>query len=217
MTTISEDISSETPKIIKIKILSKRKKKDFDKSSTTIITRKCYINITSVGSNIKQTLEKNIANEIEGKCITEGYIKIDSVKIISYSNGVVNGSDISFDVVFECNVCSPVEGMHINCIAKNITKAGIRAELDEMNSPIVIFIARDHNYMSKNFSSIQENQQIKIRVIGQRYELNDTYVSVIGELVTDIQSMSQTAKSKTKYTPTASPSNIDIENISIQS
>ena len=208
---------SEAPKTIKIKPQPRKKKRSLDIYSLAIITKDVYIPIVNVGINIKGTLLKSIASKIEGKCISEGYIKPESVKIISYSNGIINGSNIQFQVVFECNVCSPVEGMHINCIAKNITKAGIRAELDEMNSPIVIFIARDHNYMSKNFSSIQENQQIKIRVIGQRYELNDTYVSVIGELVTDIQSMSQTAKSKTKYTPTASPSNIDIENISIQS
>ena len=208
---------SEAPKTIKIKPQPRKKKRSLDIYSLAIITKDVYIPIVNVGINIKGTLLKSIASKIEGKCISEGYIKPESVKIISYSNGIINGSNIQFQVVFECNVCSPVEGMHINCIAKNITKAGIRAELDEMNSPIVIFIARDHNYMSKNFSSIQENQQIKIRVIGQRYELNDTYVSVIGELVTDIQSMSQTAKSKTKYTPTASPSNIDIENVSIQS
>ena len=33
------------------------------------------------------------------------------------------------------------------------------------------------------FSDIEENQEIKIRVIGQRYELNDKYISVIGELI----------------------------------
>ena len=32
------------------------------------------------------------------------------------------------------------------------------------------------NYISKNFSLIQENQEIQIRVIGQRYELNDKYI-----------------------------------------
>jgi len=73
--------------------------------------------------------------------------------------------------------------MLIDCIARNITKAGIRAELGDDISPVVIFIARDHNYLSDYFNSISENDNIKVRVIGQRFELNDKYVSVIAEIV----------------------------------
>jgi len=173
----------ETPKSIKIKPQPRRRKKDLDIYMNSIITRQIYIPIVNVNKIIKETLEKIISEEIENKCISIGYIKPESVKILTYSSGVVKGSDVLFEVVIECKACCPVEGQHINCIAKNITKAGIRAELSGENSPIVIFIARDHNYMSKNFVSIEQNQEIKIRVIGQRFELNDKYISIIGELV----------------------------------
>jgi hypothetical protein len=36
------------------------------------------------------------------------------------------------------------------------------------------------------FSQVQLNDEIKVRVIGQRYELNDKYISIIAELI-DIQ------------------------------
>ena len=73
----------------------------------------------------------------------------------------------------------------MNCVAKNITKAGIRADIEspDGDSPVVIFIARDHHYNSDYFSSIKENDKIKIRVIGQRFELNDKYISIIAELI----------------------------------
>jgi CTP synthase (UTP-ammonia lyase) len=80
-------------------------------------------------------------------------------------------------------VCSPVEGMQINCIAKHINKAGIRAEVKDTPSPVVIFIARDHNYSSQLFSQVKENDNINVRVIGQRFELNDTYISIIAQLI----------------------------------
>ena len=35
----------------------------------------------------------------------------------------------------------------------------------------------------KFFNAVNENEEITIRVIGQRYELNDEQVSVIGEIV----------------------------------
>ena len=86
------------------------------------------------------------------------------------------------DIVFECEICHPVEGMIINCVIKNKTKAGIRAEIDEEPSPVIIFIARDHHNNNQNFIKAQEGDPITVSVVGQRYELNDKYISVIGEL-----------------------------------
>jgi DNA-directed RNA polymerase subunit E'/Rpb7 len=152
--------------------------------SKSLISQRVILKIVHIGNNIKQTLEKSISAQIEGKCIIDGYVKPNSVSVLTYSSGIVRSSDIEFQVVFECLVCSPVEGMIISCIAKNITKAGIRAEINEDPSPMVIFIARDHHYKSNYFSNVKENDTIRIKVIGQRYELNDKYVSVIAELMT---------------------------------
>ena len=72
----------------------------------------------------------------------------------------------------------------MSCVAKNITKAGIRAESsDEIPSPIILYLARDHHYNNKQFAKIEVNDTFNVRVIGQRFELNDKYVSIIGELV----------------------------------
>lgn len=151
--------------------------------SKAMITRNISIPIKFVGKNIQETIEKNIGSLFESKCIVEGFVKPGSSKIITYSSGLVRGTNIQFEVVFECLVCCPVEGMLIQCIAKNITKAGIRAETsDETPSPVIIFITRDHHYMNAQFSTIQEGDKFLARVIGQRYELNDKYVSVIAEL-----------------------------------
>jgi DNA-directed RNA polymerase subunit E'/Rpb7 len=151
--------------------------------SSVLITRKIYLNITNIGNNIKQILENVIADQIEGRCIVEGYVKESSTILLTFSSGVLKNSDVIFDVTFECMVCSPVEGMNIECVAKNITKAGIRAELNETPSPIVVFISRDHHYMTPYFSKINEDDIIKVRVIGQRFELNDKYISIIAELI----------------------------------
>jgi hypothetical protein len=122
------------------------KPKFLDIYMINMITRRVTLNMSKVGNNIKSILEKMIAYQMDGKCVVEGYIKPNSIKIISYSNGIIKGDEVAFEVVFECLVCLPVEGMHITAIAKNITKAGIRAEINEEHSPLIIFIARDHNY-----------------------------------------------------------------------
>ena len=139
--------------------------------------------IKCVGSNIKSTLENILRSNIEGKCSIEGYVKQRSCNIITYSCGIITGNIATFTVVFECLVCNPSQGMRISCSVKNITNAGILARVDDSEySPVNIFIARDHHYNIPYFSELKEGEEIMIRVIGQRFELNDTFVSVLGEL-----------------------------------
>tara|TARA_E500000178_G_C16908911_1_gene701633 strand:+ start:81 stop:599 length:519 start_codon:yes stop_codon:yes gene_type:complete len=148
-----------------------------------VINKKIGLSIVNIGDNLKNTIEMVISKEIEGKCVTEGYIKNNSVKVISYSGGLINEGNIFFDVVLECLICYPVEGMIINCIVKNITKAGIKAETEDSPSPVIIFLAKEHHKNLKYFNTLETNKIIQIKVIGQRYELNDNYISIIGELV----------------------------------
>lgn len=148
------------------------------------ITKSITLPMTAIGKNLQQTLEQTIAKMVGGKCIVEGYVRPGSIKVITFSSGIIKGANVLFEVVFNCEVCYPVSGMNLNCVAKNITKAGIRAEsADEQPSPFVLFIARDHFYASDYFNSIEENEKFVARVIAQRFELNDKYVSIIAELV----------------------------------
>jgi DNA-directed RNA polymerase subunit E'/Rpb7 len=168
---------------------SSKKSKRRDAKTTSIysrslITRNVSIPITFIGKNIQNTINKTVSSTFEGKCIVEGFVKPASIKVLTFSSGLVRAGHIVFEVVFECQVCSPVEGMQIVCVAKNITKAGIRAEsADQHPSPVMVFVTRDHNYTSGYFSTIKEDDRFTARVIGQRFELNDPYVSIIADIV----------------------------------
>ena len=152
--------------------------------SRCLISRKIVLSINTIGKNLKETIEENIKTNFEGKCVVEGDIKPNSSVILSYSSGIIQGGNkILFEVVFECDICFPVEGQLISCIAKNITKAGIRAEsADDVPSPIVVFIAKDHHYSMPNFADIKQGDKLNVQVIGQRFELNDKYISIIGTI-----------------------------------
>lgn len=179
---------------------SRFKKRDFRIESVysrCLVSRVITLPITAVGNDLNKTLTKTIMTTYEGRCVVEGYIKPDSCTLITYSSGMNKGSNILFDVIFECDVCFPVENMLIECVAKNITKAGIRAESSkEIPSPIVVFIAKDHHYNVSEFSDIKEGDVFTTRVIGQRFELNDKYISIIGELVKSRKPHTFTAKNR---------------------
>ena len=148
-----------------------------------VISKKLSVPIKYVGTNIAEILEQILNSNFEGKCCIEGYVKRGSIKIITFSSGNILGNCVIFTVVFEYLVCNPPQGMRISCAVKNITNAGILAHVDDSEySPLNIFIARDHHYNIPYFSELKEKDIIMIRVIGQRFELNDPFVSVIGEL-----------------------------------
>tara|TARA_R110001592_G_scaffold6241_8_gene33618 strand:- start:1131 stop:1706 length:576 start_codon:yes stop_codon:yes gene_type:complete len=148
-----------------------------------VLTRKILLPFYSVGSNIRENIQEKIEESLYNKCSKEGYIKNKSINILSYSSGLVESNNVLFEVMFECEICHPVEGQIIKCQAKNITRAGIRAEYTrETPSPVTIFIARDHHYNNEAFLKVKENEEITIKVIGIRYELNDETIAVLGEL-----------------------------------
>jgi hypothetical protein len=73
----------------------------------------------------------------------------------------------------------------VSCIVQNITKAGIHAHVvdaDE-NVPIIVFIARDHQNMNPNFDTIREDDTIRAKIIGTRFELNDNAITAIAGLM----------------------------------
>ena len=184
-----------------IKPTQQKKKRDTRIQSVysrCLLTRKIVLPITTIGKNLKENIEENIKFTLEGKCVVEGFIKPNSSQIITHSSGLIErGNTVMFEVVFECDVCFPVEGMIIPCVAKNITKAGIRCEsANDMPSPVVVFIAKDHHYNSAMFNEVKDGDKINVKVIGQRFELNDKYISIIGELVKEKETTYQKQPAK---------------------
>ena len=148
-----------------------------------LLTDKIHVEFCNVNSTIFNLLEESIKNKVEGVCINEGFVKPDSVKLVSHSSGELSADFVVFHIVYQCMVANTAESMEIDCVVKSITKVGIRAEIDDVVSPFVIFIARDHHFENEAYSEVKENDNVKIRVIGQRYELNNKFISVIGEFL----------------------------------
>lgn len=150
----------------------------------SILEKKVSVPITQIGRNIKEVLENKINESISGKCISEGFVRPNSIIITSYSSGMVQNEDIDFVVIFECMIAHPVENQWLECQTHTITKAGIHARvMDGDNIPIHVFIAKEHHTRDNYFNSIKENMNIKAKVIGIRYELNDPYICAICKLL----------------------------------
>ena len=164
-----------------------KKQKNIDLYSDVLDSIKIVLTFKEANKNLKNIIERKLKNKLEKKCNSNGYIRTNTLKVVNYSSGVLRGNNIEFTVVIQYKVCYPVEGMVVRSKVKNVTKAGIRAEISEKDepTPMVIFIARDHHNNNDEFINIKENDYINAKVIGKRFELNDTYISVIAELISN--------------------------------
>lgn len=149
------------------------------------LTRKVTIPIHMIKNNLEHTLHETILKEISGKCMPEGFVNPGTIRLLTYTCGTVHGNMVVFTCLFTCSVANPVEGQLLKCVIENVTKAGLKCRLDASFSPCVIFVARDHHYMDEEFNKKKIHQKITVKVIGQRFELNDKFISVIGSVVTE--------------------------------
>ena len=181
------DLESKNTTINKLKsVLDKKQKKqkNIDLYSDVLDTTKVVLKFKEINKDLKNIIEKKLKDKLEKKCNTNGYVKPHTLHVVNYSSGSLRGNNVEFTIVIQYKVCYPVEGMIVRAKVKNVTKAGIRAEISEKDepTPLVIFIARDHHNNNDEFINIKENEFINAKIIGKRFELNDSYISVIAEL-----------------------------------
>ena len=155
----------------------------------SLLTTKIFIKINLVGKNLQDTLKELLYAKVSNKCIAEGYVSPNNIKIITTSAGIISSDYIVYEVLYECMICHPVEGMQFIANVKSVTKAGIHARIhdNDDNIPIMAFVSRDHNNMDENFYEVKDQDVIVIKIIGIRYEVNDEKICAISLFISQYQ------------------------------
>lgn len=167
-----------------------------------MLTKKIILPIKNININIKSILEKYLNKNYTGKCYEEGFIEKDSIKIVSYTNGLCSSDKLEFNVVFTCNICMIVESMILECEVENKNLSGIKCNVifnekeSELNDEgeeiekksnkgdsVIVFCSRDHHYGNDTFYNLELKDKILVKVIGSKYELFDDYICVIGTFI----------------------------------
>lgn len=131
---------------------------------------------------INSIILNKIKKEVGDRCVSSGYLEADSIEIIERTIGKIyaehlNG-DIIYNVRYSAKICNPIKGMELTAVVENINKMGIMA----IAKPLTIVLARQHHVNRKCFKNIKVGDEISLTVIGSRFELNETEISVIGYL-----------------------------------
>ena len=138
-----------------------------------------------ISENIDNSLLFQLKKDIGDKCINEGYIDKDSIQILKRSIGKINSShlngSVNFDIEYTANVCNPREGDIISCKVLDINTMGLLTE----SSPLTIVLPRDHHTDDPNFKEVSIGDEIRVSIIGSRFDLYDTQITAIGKLVSN--------------------------------
>lgn len=139
---------------------------------------------------IKNKLQK----KLEGICTRYGYIKPGSLEIIKRSYGKFikqhfNGH-IYFDILCKGEVCNPPKGLIVEAQVKNKNTLGLLAEgmmeVDNEKIPIldIIIPKKAAGILSEiNIDEVQTGDIINVMIMGKRFQLNDSKISIIGKAV----------------------------------
>jgi DNA-directed RNA polymerase subunit E'/Rpb7 len=134
--------------------------------------------------NINKTIERKLKEKYEGVCISDGYVKKGSLKLVKRTIGETTSINfrglIKFKVTYSVEICNPVKNNLISATIKDMNLIGLIAE----NHPMSIIIVKDYHEDQSVFDNLQIGDTINVKVVMKKYKVNDTEISVIGLLET---------------------------------
>jgi DNA-directed RNA polymerase subunit E'/Rpb7 len=150
--------------------------------STLIENNEIYLSAKDMKGNINKTIERKLKERYEGICISDGYVKKGSLKLLKREKGVITSINFrgltEFKATYSVEICNPVKNNIISATIKDMNLIGLIAE----NHPISVIIVKDYHEDKSIFDNLQIGDTINVKVLMKRYKINDTSISVTGLL-----------------------------------
>ena len=158
-----------------------------------IIERNIIIESKFINKNLEDNILNKLKNQIEEKCIPEGYVQKDSTAIVKRSIGTILTNsfkaDVSYHIYASVNVCFPVKDMVIKAQVFVMNKAGIWCK----NGPLAICIPKK-NLLTVPDLKLNIGDSIKIKVCEKLFKLYDKEIRVIGNLYNESENKQKDRK-----------------------
>lgn len=148
-----------------------------------------------LNTNYTENILKILKKKYEGVCSKFGYVKKNSISIVSVTQGLVELSTfhgyVLFDVKFTASVCNPAMGSVIECVVNKINAFGVLCTSGIMvdnvyNNILNIVIPKNNSQFMNNASIIEHvnvNDVVYVEILGKKYILNNTTINVFGKLI----------------------------------
>lgn len=150
-----------------------------------VLKERIIIEPKYLNNKINQTLVDRLKNKIEEKCISEGYVKKNSIEVIKKGLGLLKGSqfngNINYELLYKAHICNPKVGSIIQAKVKFINKLGVLAK----NGPLTIIVGRQFHSDPNIFDEINPDDVLDVEVIASKFSLDDKEIKIIAKLKLD--------------------------------
>ena len=163
----------------------------------SLLVDKVKIKPNQLTKKYKENILKLIKSKLENKCSKHGFIKKNSIEIEKISTGRIEPQTFTgytiFDVKFHALICNPSIGSIITGKVKRRNKFGILVIIEDENKNEIIEVIIPKNTIGTSdninidFNKINIEDNIKLEILGKKFEINDTKISAIGKIITHNQ------------------------------
>jgi len=138
--------------------------------------------------DINDIIITKLKNKLEGKCIGDGFIKEESIEIISRSLGMMLNTDftgsIAYEVIYSANVCNPKEGQVLEVVVDTIDETNnVCYYIDEYTSPVEIYLFKQHYLENQEYSSIKKGDNILVKILETQIEFGQDKILATAEFI----------------------------------
>lgn len=155
--------------------------------TTNILDYRYHLLPEDFGGDPDDIFLAKLKKEIEGRCISQGYVKINSIKILKRSLGKINQAYFTglpvYDIKYQAEICNPPIGSIIECVIKDETKMGLVCQVNDSDNPLDIVVPSQWHFDNKKYTMLEPEMKIKVKIARKRHESGDNNISVIASLV----------------------------------
>jgi DNA-directed RNA polymerase subunit E'/Rpb7 len=126
---------------------------------------------------------------VEGTCNAQGYIRPGSMQILARSMGQAEHCRFTGDFIFYCKVrmecLMPFDGMIVEAQVLKANKLGAYVLVTEKKKRLEamrILLPRDFNMGNPEFDNLKVGDEVRIKVLQTRFQVNDAFINGVGTL-----------------------------------
>lgn len=135
------------------------------------------------GDSIKKYLTQKLNKRVTSKCNDVGYVKPNSIEVVSRSIGKINSSHFNGEVYYHiqarCQVCKPAQGQIVEGTVVGKSKHCVMVVF----GPLQIAIPTTHHADASFYANLEKGEKVQVRVVSYKFKLNDDSIKVIGQYV----------------------------------
>jgi DNA-directed RNA polymerase subunit E'/Rpb7 len=150
----------------------------------TQINRRVSLNPRFLNVDFAKYIEKIVKNNVEGRCIREGYVVPGTTIVLERSMGNLNNNQFNGNILYDVKIGVKICNIPMNSVVKapiiKMNKLGLLAEL----GPLMIIVPKEIHNNKDAFKDIKIGDEIELLIIGKTFELNSKKISVYAKLNT---------------------------------